>query len=83
MTVRDDIKIFAPKPTRKRGRRPSFSRTKSSLPTLEMVAFLGNNKIAREKKHLSFCEVVMIRPNFVLVQGAARMPRRVCCVGCI
>ena len=49
-TVRDDIKIFAPKPTRKRGRRPSFARTKSSLSTLGMVAFLGNNEVTRERK---------------------------------
>jgi len=50
LTVRDDIKIFAPKPPRKRGRRPSFSRTKASLSTLEMVAFLGNNEATGERK---------------------------------
>lgn len=50
VTVCDDVKIFTPKPTRKRGRRPSFARTKASLSTLEMVAFLGDNDITRERK---------------------------------
>ncbi len=49
-TMRDDIKILTPKPMRKRGRRPSFSRTKASLSTLEMVAFLGSNDVTRERK---------------------------------
>ena len=50
LTVRDDIKIYAAKPARKRGRRPSFARTKGRLSTLEMVAFLGDNEVVRERK---------------------------------
>ena len=50
LTMRDDIKIFTAKPARKRGRRPSFARTKGSLSTLEIVAFLGNSKVVRERK---------------------------------
>lgn len=46
----DNVKIFTPKIARRRGRRPSFARTKTSLSNLEMIAFLGNNEVARERK---------------------------------
>ncbi len=51
LAVRDDIKIYVSRPARKRGRRPSFARTKKTgLSTLEMVASLCDNDIVRERK---------------------------------
>ena len=45
-----NIRLYAPKITRKRGRRPSFSRVKQGTSTLELVAFLGDNEVSKERK---------------------------------
>ena len=47
---RDNAKVIAPQLARKRGRRPSFARTKTEISTLEVVAFLGDNEAIRERK---------------------------------
>ena len=45
-----NVKIYAIKSTRKRGRRPSFSRIRQDISTLELVAFLGDKEVAKERK---------------------------------
>lgn len=50
LTERDNVKLCVPRVSRKRGRRPSFARTKTNVSTLEMVSFLVNNEVSRERK---------------------------------